>query len=96
MIRQLSLFDAPARPIPASDPNVPPEAKARLSKQCRSILERLRVGPATNAELSAIGLKYCNRIQEIREAGHVVTCLRNENRTGLTRYRLDHDAGDKP
>lgn len=93
MLKQLSLFDAPPRPIPAADPSVPKEARKRLSAQCRTILQRLRTGPATNRELSCMALRYTNRIQEIREAGYVVVLVDHNHKTGLTHYRLDYDLG---
>jgi hypothetical protein len=73
MTDHLPLFDLPTR--------------RRLSRQCRLILARLRAGPATNAELAQIALKYTSRISDIRDNGYVIRCTRG--RGGLTVYRLE-------
>ena len=39
----------------------------QLSRQQGLILERLKQGPATNADLAEIALKYTGRISELRE-----------------------------
>ena len=69
---QLSLFDAPPRPIAVVDPHVDHRDIPQLTRQSRVILERLRQGPATNAELTAVGLRYSARIHELRRAGHEI------------------------
>ena len=65
-----------------------PKDRARLSPQCRRILERLKAGPATNAQLAEIARKYTGRISEIRGAGYSVQCVNRDNATGLCWYRL--------
>ena len=65
-----------------------PKDRARLSPQCRRILERLKAGPATNAQLAEIARKYTGRISEIRGAGYSVQCCNRDNTTGLCWYRL--------
>ncbi len=42
---------------------------ARLKGSRGRILARLREGPATNAELSTIALRFGARLMELREAG---------------------------
>ena len=49
-------------------------------------LERLRLGPATNAELAQLALKYTSRISDIRAAGYVVDKVRREG--GTVTYAL--------
>ena len=62
--------------------------RPRLSRQCRLILERLRRGPATNDQLAQISRKYTSRISDCRKAGYMITCVRQDHRTGLTLYML--------
>ena len=59
----------------------------RLSGQCAAILARLRQGPATNRELSAISLKYTSRTSDLRAAGYAIRCTRQYD-SGLTVYEL--------
>ncbi len=72
--------------------NLPPasvvtqEDQVRLSRQCQQILTRLQAGPATNAQLSEISLKYTGRISDLRAAGYTIECKRGEG--GLNVYRL--------
>ena len=61
---------------------------ARLSNQCRAILERLQRGPATNNELAAISRKYTGRISDLRAAGIGVECYKQDRPSGLSWYRL--------
>jgi len=68
------------------DYRVPPEDQPRLSRQCALILERLRQGPATNAELAGTSLKYTSRVSDLRRAGYAIDCERLKD--GLTRYTL--------
>ncbi len=58
----------------------------RMRGQNAAILDRLMQGPATNAELATISLKYTSRISDIRAAGYQVECHRGEG--GLNVYRL--------
>lgn len=71
------------------DPTVPEAARPRLSRQCRAILDRLAQGPATNAELAGIALKYTSRLSDIRKAGYGINCTCLDARAGLYRYELD-------
>jgi len=59
----------------------------RLS-QADQILERLREGHATNAELAEISLKYTSRISDLRARGIDVRVIRQDRSTGLTVYGL--------
>lgn len=68
----------------------PPERK-RLSRQCEAILLRLRAGPATNAELAQIALKYTSRISDLRKAGYDVRVTRRERKSGVTVYEMAQD-----
>lgn len=55
------------------------------------ILERLREGPATNAELVKYALNYTGRISEIRarvNAQGLDVIARDLKRGGLTEYRI--------
>ena len=92
MITQLSLFDV-KKPIAPCDPSVKPAERPRLAKQCRTILQRLKNGSATNDELSQLARKYTGRLSELREAGCTITCFDRDYKTGLTNYRLDYCPG---
>lgn len=89
MSRQLSLFDGPRRVAPR-DPRVASDEKPRLGGQNARILERLRKGPATNAELAAISLKYTARISDLRHAGYDVRVIHHDRTTGVAVYQLMH------
>ena len=65
----------------------PPECK-RLSGQSQRILARLQQGPASNAELAAISLKYTSRISDLRKAGYHVEVIERSRVTGWTLYQL--------
>jgi hypothetical protein len=67
----------------------PAEDLPRLNGQCQAILERLRLGPATNAELSVISLKYTGRLSDLRKAGYVIDAKRCEG--GIWTYTLKHE-----
>ena len=58
--------------LPPTDPNVRPADVKRLTGQNAAVLSRLRAGPATNAELAAIALKYTSRVSDLRKAGFTV------------------------
>lgn len=66
----------------------------RLRGQCGAILALLREGPATNAQLAGIALKYTNRISDLRADGHVITCERMKavGREGTHVYTLMEEA----
>jgi hypothetical protein len=72
--------------LPPSDPNVANADRPRLSGQNARILARLRKGPATNAELAEISLKYTSRISDLRAAGYGVLCETGQG--GVNWYRL--------
>lgn len=84
---QPDLFDAPPAFSPC-DPTVPAEARPRLSRQCRAIVDRLAQGPALNTELASIALKYTSRLSDIRKAGYEIRCTTIDARAGLYRYEL--------
>jgi hypothetical protein len=90
-MNQRRLFDAYREPLVdlprPTDPNVTEKDKPRLKGQNAAILERLKLGPATNDELSRIARKYTSRISDIRAAGHKVICERAQD--GLCWYRLE-------
>jgi len=74
-------------PIRPNDPRVRRADKPRLTGQNGAILARLICGPATNAELAEISLKYTSRISDLRAAGYTVSCEHGPN--GLNTYRLE-------
>ena len=61
---------------------------SRLSAQCQKILARLREGPATYVQLSAMALKYTGRISDLRKAGHHIEVLSRDYASGLVTYHL--------
>lgn len=75
---QGSLFDkwTEQASIQPCDPHVEAEDVKRLSGQSADILARLEEGPATNAELAAISLKYTSRISDLRAAGYEIEARR--------------------
>lgn len=104
-MKQTSMFD---EPLPAylnvrdEQPNAADIAVAsrqsyaepkRMGGQRLLIVERLRRGPATNRELSQIGLKYTGRIHELREAGYCIDIVKKDNKTGLVWYALKGEPG---
>ena len=62
--------------------------RAPLTQKDR-ILDRLRRGPATNAELITIAHRFGARIHELRNEGHDIRWAPVKGRPGLTRYRLE-------
>lgn len=76
--------------IPAIDPNVIPSDLPRLEGQNAAILALLWRGPATNAEMASVALKYTSRVSDIRKAiasaGWDIVCARGER--GLNTYKL--------
>jgi hypothetical protein len=85
---QGTLFDAFHEPIiPVRDRNVSDDDKPRLTGQNAAILERLKYGPATNAQLASLSLKYTARVSDLRAAGYTVTCERQPG--GVCIYRLE-------
>ena len=82
--RQTTLAEA----IAPRDPNVTPTEAPRLSRQCAAILARLNQGPASNAELATIALKYTGRISDLRQAGFRIEAYDRDRETGECWYRL--------
>jgi hypothetical protein len=96
-MNQLSLpLEAPPRPIEIADPRVDPRAVPRLGRQHAAILERLRRGPATNHQLSQIGLRFGGRIHELRRAGHNIETFDRDHETGVVWYRLNDEPARQP
>ncbi len=60
--------------------------KKRTGAQTLAIIGRLQRGPATNAELAKIALKYTGRISDARKLGYTICCKRQGG--GLTTYWL--------
>lgn len=69
-----------------TDPNVMPGDEPRLTGQNAAILERLKAGPATNAQLARLSLKYTSRISDLRKHGYDIECDRGLK--GVNTYRL--------
>ena len=82
--RQTTLDEA----LAPRDPNVAAGEAPRLGRQCAAILARLNRGPATNADLAVISLKYTSRISDLRAAGFQVEAYDRDRTTGLCWYRL--------
>lgn len=57
---------------------------------CERILQRLRQGPATAAELYALGVMVHSRVADLRKRGHVIVCEHIAGKTGTAgfEYRL--------
>ena len=72
-----------------ADTRIEPEEKPRLSRQCRLILERLRMGPASNKELAGIALKYTGRISDLRKSGYDIRLVSQDKKSGLAIYELN-------
>lgn len=64
------------------------EEQQRLSGQCSRILQRLKEGPVSNAELSTMALKYTSRISDLRAAGYAVEVVSHDRTSGYVTYRL--------
>ena len=69
------------------DRHVPPADVPRLTGQNAAILAQLQHGPATNAMLARLSLKYTSRISDLRAAGYRIKCERMDR--GLTIYTLE-------
>jgi hypothetical protein len=63
----------------------------RLAHVEARMIDRLRQGPATNVELSRIGLKYTARISEMRTRGYVIEA--DYVKRGIWRYTLVSEPG---
>ena len=81
---QPTLFDDLYR-----EPRVPPPAPepARFPGQRGEILARLQRGPATNVELSKIGLRFGARLKELRDAGYQIVIVSDVG--GVVTYALN-------
>jgi hypothetical protein len=61
-------FDPDGQPVPKVNGTVAPVARKRLAGKALNVLERLRKGPATNADLLAVGgFRFGARVMEVRE-----------------------------
>lgn len=98
VIQQAIAFEPASRPLPKVNPTVVPVARKRLQRKAVAILERLKAGEATNAELAQIGgFRFGARLGEIREhlrwrygigkAWDPIHC-KEDKATGLAVYRL--------
>lgn len=74
--------------IPPRDWGVTAEEAPRLSAQNAAILARLQQGPASNAEIARLALKYTSRISDLRAAGYLIENFDRNGTTGETWYRL--------
>jgi hypothetical protein len=63
------------------------EPPVRLNRQQDAIIERLRKGPATNAELVQI-IWFTARIHELRKAGYEIEIVKKDHESGLVWYAL--------
>ena len=61
---------------------------ARLNRQQAAIIDRLKQGPATNAELVQIAIRFTARIHELRKAGHDIRIVRQDRDSGLVWYEM--------
>lgn len=85
------LFKAALPPVarrsdPATSHEAAREVEPRRGTQCAAILARLRVGPATNAELAGIALKYTSRLSDLRALGYSIRATPVAD--GVVSYRL--------
>jgi len=64
------------------------EPPVRLNRQQDAIIERLRKGPATNAELVQIAIRFTARIHELRKAGYDIEIVKKDHESGLVWYAL--------
>ena len=76
--------------IDIADPTVKRVDADRLKGQNSKILLRLRRGPATNAELSMLSLRYSARIHDLREAGIKIKATRLTG--GIWSYEIAEDS----
>lgn len=67
--------------FPPTDRKVHPEDAPRLSGQSLKILERLKIGPATNIELYEICLRPGARVFDLKAAGWNIKSRRNPGGT---------------
>jgi hypothetical protein len=81
-------FAREAGGIPPRDPKVTAAEAPRLGRQCRAIVDRLRRGRATNAELAGMALKFTGRISDCRAAGYDIRVVSRDYTTGVVWYAL--------
>ena len=60
----------------------------RLTGQRAKIIERLKSGPASNAELTQIAMRFTARIHELRKCGYDIRIVRQDRDSGLVWYEL--------
>ena len=85
MERSLDLFNESGEP--AWDTPAVAERK-RLTRQASLVLDRLRIGPATNMELIPISTRFSARIHELRKQGFVIDTEYLDRARGLVLYSL--------
>ena len=90
---QSDLFDesTPALPPIRVNKTVHLAEAPRLSKQCGKILERLKLGRASNFELAEFALKYTSRISDLRAAGYMIDVVEKDHESGRRVYELKGD-----
>ena len=90
-MNQKTLFDSgdPLELVHDHDPQLVPEDKPRLNRQCHAILARLREGTASNTQLVTIALRYSARIKELRDHGYAIEMKRGNG--GVNYYHLLKD-----
>ena len=64
------------------------DEQKRLNRQCREMLARLEVGPATNTELVQIAMNHTGRISDLRAAGYLIDKVSYDRKTGVAVYEL--------
>lgn len=62
--------------------------KRRFSRQQTELIERLKRGPATNAELIRIAQRFGARFHELRKRGYRIEEKHRDHKTGLVTYEL--------
>lgn len=77
----MSLPPNPPDPLPQSE-------RDRLNRQQSRILDRLRQGRATNAELGRIAQRFGARLKELRDKGYDIQIITRDRERGLTVYAL--------
>ena len=87
-----ALFNEHGSATPEANWAVPPKDRARLSKQCRTILAMLRAGPVKNIEIVTIACNYSARISEIRlwmeGRGEMIPPPKDLG-SGVTEYKIE-------
>lgn len=65
------------------------QERLRLADQTYAVYRRLKMGPASNRELSALALKYTSRISDLRAKGIDVVVKEHDHDTGKVVYALN-------